>query len=270
MYNFNLLNADTDSILVAKPDGAEFSEQEQAALIKELNSMFPEHINWDEDGYFESAIIIKAKNYVLKDASDGKIKIKGSGLKDSKKEPALKEFMNNMIIAMLNKRQDELVDIYKSYVKEALNVKDINRWCSKKTITEAITDCKGYTQSDITSKRLRKNETDVWDAVKDIEGLGQGDKVYLYPTILDIITIPGGISKKTGKPLKDKTKEITGYKTNMSWNNDHNFEKLVERVYKTVDIFSTVLDMTKFIDYSTKKNKSALDEIERTINNESI
>jgi len=71
-YNFILTNADTDSIMVNKPDGSEFTEQEQHDLLEELNGLFPELINFAPDGYFRKTIVFKAKNYVMFD-SDGDI-----------------------------------------------------------------------------------------------------------------------------------------------------------------------------------------------------
>jgi hypothetical protein len=36
---------------------------------------------------------------------------------------------------------------------------------------------------------------------------------------------------------------------------DHDIEQLVKRVYATISIFSTVLDMDKFLNYSLARNK---------------
>lgn len=261
MYNFNLINADTDSIMVAKQNGEAFSEKEQQDLIEELNEMFPEYINWDEDGYFKKVIVVKAKNYILLEHGETQFKLKGSSIKDAKKEKSMREMMEKIIQALLDDKQDTIEGIYKSYVKEAMNVQDITRWCSKKSITESVMACDGYTEADIINKKIRRNETVVWDAVKHIEGLQQGDKVYLYPVILENKIIPGGVSEKTGKPLKDKVVEITGLKLSQNWKQDEDKLKLVERCFKTIEIFESVLDMDKFLDYNLKKNKSQLEEL---------
>lgn len=249
-HDFIIGPSDTDSISFCKPDMSPFSEEEQKLLLQELNDISPDFMEWEDDGYYQSCIALRAKNYVL---YDGKKKtVKGSAFKTSSKEIALKEFMEELVDAMILDKMGDLVGIYTKYIKEALNVQDIHRWCQKKTITESVID---------SANGGRKNETDVWDAIKNEDDRQQGNKVFLYPVILGTHTIPGGVSKKTGKPLKDKVKEITGLRMDKYWNNDHDVEKLVERVVATLQIFELVLDMDQFIDYSTKKNKSLLEEL---------
>lgn len=259
-----------------------FSIEEIKKLVKEINDISPEFMVWEDDGYYQSCIALKAKNYVLFDPTKKDPKkhktVKGSAFKTSSKELAMKEMMQELVDEMLNdNRHEVLVEIYHKYVKEALNVVDIKRWTQKKTITESITDCEDYKivekntfdkndkpkiVTEYISKKgekLRKNETDVWDAIKNEEDKQQGNKIYLYPTILGTITIPGGISEKTGKPLKDKVKEISGLKLDKYWNNDHDVEKLIKRCWDTLKIFKTVLDMNQYIDYTKSKNKHLLE-----------
>mgnify|MGYP001480126335 CR=1 FL=1 len=99
--NFSLVNCDTDSIMVCFPDGQFITELQRKQLLSELNSLYPETIRWEDDGYFSKVLILKAKNYILKDEK-GKIKIKGSALKSSKTEKAIKEFMMKLVDHLLN------------------------------------------------------------------------------------------------------------------------------------------------------------------------
>lgn len=244
----------TDSISFCKSDMSEFSSDEIKLLIQELNSLSPEFMIWDDDGYYQSCLALKAKNYVLFDGK--KKKIKGSAFKTSSKEPAMKEFMQELVDEMLNDNNPEkLVDIYKKYVKEALSVQDISRWASKKTITEAVVKCGDPSQT------VRKQEMDIWKAIKDEDDKQEGNKIYLYPVIVGKQITPGGVSEKTGKPLKDKEVEITGLKLTKNWTGDHNVLKLVERCYDTILIFEKVLDVSLFIDYTKKKNLHLLEEL---------
>lgn len=249
-----ICNVDTDAIMIAKPDGAPWSKEEQQAFLDALNAEFPEKINFEHDGYYTSVVIVKSKNYALLPEGSDKIKTKGSSIRDQKKEPAMREMMDKMIHAMIYDQQDTLTDIYLSYIKEALKVTDIKRWCQKKSITEAVLECRD-------SDDVRKNESDVWDAVKAEPGVQMGDKIYVYPVILETQVTTGRVSEKTGKPLKDKKKEINGLRLDKYWNNDHNVDKLIERCYSTVCIFESVLDMSKFTDYSTAKNKKRLKDL---------
>lgn len=273
MNNNILVNCDTDSIMIAKPDGSAWSKEEQAKFLEVMNQQFPEKINWAHDGIYSAVVVIKSKNYALlpdismckpKDLDENgnpKIKLKGSSIRDQKKEPACREMMEKVIEALIYDRKDEVAGIYRKYVTEAMNVKDITRWCSKKSVTESVMACEGYTEADILNKKIRKNEAVVWDAVKHIEGLQQGDKIYLYPVILGNKIIPGEVSAKTGKKLKDKVIELTGLRLKNEWKNDEDKLKLVERVYATISIFESVLDMEQIIDYTLKKNQHLLSEL---------
>lgn len=262
-----IVNADTDSVTVAKQDGSVWSKEEQNSFLKYLNDQYPELIKFEHDGYYDSFVVFKSKNYALllnkeyckpKDLNPNgtvKIKTKGSSIRDQKKEPAMREMMVLMIESMIYHRLEELPLIYKKYVQEALNVTNIERWCTKKTISDKIlagADPKNET---------RKQEQDVWDAIKDEEDKQEGNKIYLYPVILGEEIIPGGVSEKTGKPLKDKIKIVTGLKLAKYWENDHNVEHLVKRCYDTVKIFKNVLDMDQFIDYNKKANRHLLEEL---------
>jgi len=250
MYNFNLINADTDSVMVAKPDGSPFSKEEQVSLLKELNDLFPEHINWDDDGYFETVAVLKAKNYILK-THTGKITLKGSSIKTQQKEPALKEMMLRMIDSLMSTTNETLIDIYNYYIREAMDVQDISRWCAKKTITKPVLEC-------ATNVDARLNERKVYDAVKNIPGLQEGDKVYLYPCIIS--------QHEEHKEFKNgnvKTKVIkeVGLKLLEQWDGDHDSEKLIDRVVATTNIFNNLLGDDTFVDYTKSKNKAKLDAL---------
>lgn len=252
-----ICNVDTDSLMIAKPDGSPWSKEEQDLFLKQLNEQFPELINWEHDGIFSSVVVIKSKNYALLPEGTDKIKTKGSSIRDQKKEPALREMMDKMIHAMIYNQQDELVFIYESYIKEAILVKDIMRWSQKKTITESVTNCE--------FGEGRKNEMDVWNSIKNEDDKQPGNKIYVYPVILGTEIIPGKVSEKTGKPLKDKVNEITGLKLAKNWSNDHDVDKLLDRVYATLSIFKSVIDIQQFTDYTKKSNKELLNQLKKDI-----
>lgn len=290
-HNFRLINSDTDSILVNKFDGSQFTETEQQELLQELNSIFPEHINWDPDGYFHTVIVVKAKNYILLEHGEEKIKLKGSSIKDQKKEPALREMMNRMIHAMVHDQQEQIAHIYHEYIREALNVKDIHRWAQKKTATAPVLDCKGWQEKTIeilqepvvsfspetgltttfqpkpkfkttysnNKGEHRMNEIAPWEAIKLEEIIQQGDKFYVYPAILS--TTSTTKIKKNGQPGKTTINKITGLKITKNFTNDYDCDKLLQRVYDTVSIFETVLDMNQFVNYSLVSNRAKAEDV---------
>lgn len=217
--NFLLVNADTDSITVCKPDMAEFTKEEQERFLSNLNSQMPERIRWEDDGLFSSMVVLKAKNYILYDGK--KIKIKGSALKSSKTEKGMKEFLEKVIDCLVFDKQEQILGIYEQYIKEAHNLKDITRWSSKKTISEAVLEAKQTTQQKIL------------EAVGD-RHVQLGDKIYVY-------------FRKDGSLGMQE-----------DWDQDHNPDKLAERVYKTLTIFSNVIDMNLFVKYHLKTKKEQL------------
>ena len=218
-HNFIIANGDTDSISIQNEDGSFISKERRIELLKELNDLSPSGLVWEDDGYYESVLILKAKNYALYDGT--KLKIKGSALKATLKEKALQEFINRMIKSLLDLEAISPIDLYEEYVKEILTLKDITRWTTKKTITDKVLDPK------------RTNEQRVLDAIENID-VQEGDKVRLYFT-------PDG-----------------NVKLEQNWNNDHDINKLLEKLYKTLEVFDTVINIDNFLNYKLKRNKDKL------------
>jgi len=245
MYNFIIGPTDTDSISFCKSDMSSFSKDEIEKLINELNEISPEFMIWSDDGYYEKCIALKAKNYIL--VKDGKLITKGSALKDTKKELALKEFLDEMINDILKNdiNYNNLINIYHKYVKEAMNITDINRWTVKKTITKKVLEGE------------RKNETKLMDALQG-QILQEGDKVWVYNAIDGVIQ---AIVK--GEPVfyKDGTPKMVPnciLKLPGVWTKDEDKLHYVERVYKTTEILSNLLDMTRFTKYQLVKYREEL------------
>lgn len=245
---YTLANVDTDSFSIT--NGAAVDKDMFNSVLKELNLLYPDLIRWENDGIYEKVIVIRAKNYVL--VKDGKVKIKGSAITDQKKEPALTEMLEKMIYAMLDDEKAALPIIYRTYIKEALNIQFVNRWVTKKTVTKSV----------LHPKRL--TELKVLNAIKEsinkgiIEGIQEGDKVWLYNSIAGEIQ-----DKKKGELIfyKDgRPKMIPNYilKDVRLWNHDEDKLHYVDRVHSTVKILSSLLDMEQFDDYTLKSNTEKL------------
>ena len=248
MNNFLLCNVDTDAISVCKNDMSPFTEEEITALTESLNSLFPEYIRWEDDGYYSFFGVLKAKNYIME--IDGKIKLKGSSIRDQKKEPILKHMLDEMIYDLVRNDGVNIRKLYVSYIKEALAPKDIKQWSQKKTLTKAILDCSKNPEA-------RKNERVVFDAIKD-KPLQEGDKIYVYPCIFS--SVKEETVLKNGKVRVKEHKEV-GLKCSEDYSNDADTLKLVDRVYATIQILSNVIDMTQIIDYTLSKNKHLLEAL---------
>lgn len=215
-HQFQIVNADTDSISFSKSDGSLFSLEERKLLVTEINNISPEFMKWADDGYYKKVIILKAKNYILQ-KEDGKVTYKGSSLKDQKTEIALKEFKYEIIDAIL-KEKFNYQEIYIKYVKEILNVKDIKRWASKRTISEK------------TFSSERSNETKVKDAINGTE-YKEGDRIWVYFDINQNLRL------------------VENY------NNDHDIPTLLKKLFTSSRTFANIIPKDTFTNFSLKNKK---------------
>lgn len=226
MNNFQISNCDTDSISFCKDDRSFISSEERQRLIKEINDLSPEFMQWADDGYYKKVVILKAKNYVL-ETEEGKTTFKGSAFKDQKKEPALRQFMKDIISEILNETYN-YSKVYNSYVKEICNLRDISKWCSKKTLTLNVL------------QGTRTNETKVMDAIEDSEYV-EGDKMYVFY-------------------LPDKSLCLLE-----NFKGEYDRAKLLKRLHDTVKIFKNIIDINMFSNYSLK-SKTIQKQLEDLIN----
>jgi DNA polymerase, archaea type len=221
--NLIVFGADTDSIIFCKQDQAFISNEERELLLNELNDTYPKYIKFSNDGYFSRVIYFKAKNYVLL-SEDGKIKYKGSALRSPKLERALNEFIHRIVDAILTD-QINFTDIYNEYVREIINITDINRWTNRGTIS------KKTLESD------RTNESKIRDALEGSEYV-EGDRIWVFFRSDDSLSLAE------------------------NFNGDYNKQKLYEKLYKTSLRFSTVLSVSDlFINYKLKRNKKLLESV---------
>lgn len=245
-YDFIIGPTDTDSISFCKSDMSEFTELEQSQLLDELNSIQDRGITFEDDGYFSQVLAVAAKNYCLVEHGTTKIKMKGSSIKDSKKEPALREFMNEVIDDLVFEKGN-LPEIYAKYVQEADNIQDINRWAVKKSISKNLLN------------GTRKNETNVLDAIPDLSQVREGDKIFIYNSVSGerqiVVKDEPQFYKKTGLP---KMEPDTKLKQTKFYANDSDTEHYYDRIYKTLSIFKNVLDVKQFRNFSKPEKKEKL------------
>lgn len=217
-----IVNADTDSISFCKHDESPITEEEQVKLLAHLNSQYPDKIKFENDGFFPTVCVLKAKNYILYDGK--KIKVKGSAIKAKTKCPALQEFINKIIDLLVYDKDInlKLMDLYKTYVREIVAIKDIKRWSARKTISER------------TLNSERTNESRIRDALKDTEYV-EGDRAYFF--------------------FKDKdTLELVE-----RFDGVYDKKRLLKNLYDTVWVFESVIDCELlFANYALKKHEKLL------------
>ncbi|OGU15271.1 MAG: DNA polymerase II [Geobacteraceae bacterium GWC2_53_11] len=105
---------DTDGIYFRPPEGCATAEAERE-LVQRVSEQFPEGIAVELDGRYQSMFAYKTKNYALQEY-DGRIIIKGSGLRSRGVEPYLREFMRDVIELLLAGKAGMVERLYQQYV----------------------------------------------------------------------------------------------------------------------------------------------------------
>lgn len=220
---FTVPKGDTDSITMWK-NGETFNKDEINSLIVEINSILPEHINFELDAVYDVIVVFKAKNYAYREGA--KISTKGSAIKASTKCPALKEYINTIVNDLLYlKPIEEMQATYTRYVKEANYIDNIQRWASRKTLSSTM----------IASTRA--NETKVIDALKG-SNYTEGDRFFTFFLNNDNLCL---------------VENFTG---------DYNKIRLFKSIHDTVSVFETVLDVKNlFPNYALKRNQKLLESL---------
>lgn len=278
MNNNRIVNIDTDALLLTKADSAPWTDEEQARFIEALNAQFPDKIKFAHDGYYDAVIVLAGKNYVMKPHGKTKLKIKGSALKDQKKEPALREMIGEIIDAFIDGKRELVSNIYEKYISEVMHLDDIKRWSQKKTVTQPILNCAGVeprmVKDPITGKEkkvyfkngrptsIRSNEVVLWDAIKDNELVSLGDKFHVFPAILGVTVEQK--TQKNGK-IKEKSTILYGNLQPQFWDKaNHDTSHLLKRTFETMGIFESVYDITQIKNYALVKNfKELLDRMRK-------
>ena len=220
---FQIVNADTDSF--SYTTGKKLSDEDFEAHITEINNLFKAGIIWEDDGRYKTVLVVKAKNYALKSYNKKKaVKIKGSALKATMKETALCDFICEIMDLLLNNKKDQLFQLYNHYAQEIVFPEiDITRWCSKKTVTKAVLKPERTTEARLLAAISGKN-------------LKEGDKFYVYFT----------------------NNEEVPVRLREDYEGDHDAVKLLKKLYNTLKVFETVVDVDCYPNYSLKRNQKLI------------
>lgn len=220
--NWEIVNADTDSFSFTT--GKKLNKYAFKVVLDELNSLYPEEIEWENDGQYDKFLVVKAKNYVS--VKGDEIKIMGNSLKATMKEPALKNFIKDIINNLLEEKGlEDALSIYCDYARDICSIGDRNSmamWSSKKTVTKAVLE------------NSRTNEARVREAIKG-KNYSEGDKIFVFfesPEVVRLIEDFGGIYDK---------------------------DKLFGKLHSTIKTFANVIDVTSFPNFKLKREKQNLE-----------
>ena len=130
------VEVDTDGIYFTPPDGCEDEEAERA-LVKSISQRLPEGIEVELDGRYRSMFAYKTKNYALLEY-DGRIIIKGSGLRSRGLEPYLREFIRDAVECLLTGKAGMVEPLFDRYVAR-LRSRELNvAWVARsETLNES-------------------------------------------------------------------------------------------------------------------------------------
>ncbi len=108
------VEVDTDGIYF-KPPGSCATEEGESDLVRRISRKLPEGIEVELDGRYQSMFAYKTKNYALMEY-DGRIIIKGSGLRSRGLEPYLREFMRDAVELILAGKAGDVERLFDRYV----------------------------------------------------------------------------------------------------------------------------------------------------------
>lgn len=127
---------DTDGIYFTPPLSS-VSVDDELALVQRISRSLPDGIEVELDGRYRSMFSYKTKNYALQ-GYDGKIFIKGSGLRSRGMELYLREFMQGVIERLLTGKAETVEVLYDEYVRRLMSRGVDVTWVSRtETLNES-------------------------------------------------------------------------------------------------------------------------------------
>ncbi|HSB72772.1 MAG TPA: DNA polymerase domain-containing protein [Candidatus Methylomirabilis sp.] len=110
-----LVEIDTDGLYFVAPPDVRTPEDEER-LLAELTKILPAGISLEMDGRYQAMFSYKMKNYALLDY-DGRLSIKGSGLRSRGLELFQREWMEEMFVHLLKGEPQKIRDLTRRYAE---------------------------------------------------------------------------------------------------------------------------------------------------------
>jgi len=111
-----IIEVDTDGIYFVPPEGVK-SESDEEKLIQALASLLPAGIELELDGRYPAMFSYKMKNYALLDGK-GRLLIKGSGLRSRGLELFQRQWLEEMMMLLLNDGKEKIPALYQRYLED--------------------------------------------------------------------------------------------------------------------------------------------------------
>jgi DNA polymerase elongation subunit (family B) len=171
-----IIEVDTDGIYFVPPDDIR-SEKDEAQLISRLGEILPKGIELELDGRYPAMFSYKMKNYALLD-EQGRLRIKGSGLRSRGLELFQREWLEEMLLLLLKGEREKIPALYQRYQQDIEQHKKDISWLAK---TETLQDSLDSYQAKVKAKK--RNAAAPYElALKAERPYQPGDQVSYYVT----------------------------------------------------------------------------------------
>ncbi|MFQ5882033.1 MAG: DNA polymerase domain-containing protein [Candidatus Methylomirabilales bacterium] len=170
-----IIEVDTDGLYFTIPDGTGPEAEER--LLDDLAATLPEGIHLELAGRYQSMFSYKMKNYALLD-EQGKLIVKGSGLRSRGLELFQRQWMEEMMLLLLQGERDKIPELTDRYLKDF----DTHRFPVRMFMkTETLQDSLETYQQKVKGKK--RNPAAPYElALKSARPYQPGDQVSYYVT----------------------------------------------------------------------------------------
>ena len=174
--NAKVIEVDTDGIYFVPPESIQ-SEADEERLIAALAATLPTGIDLELDGRYSAMFSYKMKNYALLD-EQGRLRIKGSGLRSRGLELFQREWLEQMLLLLLQDEREKIRALYGRFAEDIERHRRNIVWLAK---TETLQDSLETYQIKIKTKK--RNPAAPYElALKAQRPYRPGDQISYYVT----------------------------------------------------------------------------------------
>jgi DNA polymerase elongation subunit (family B) len=174
--NAKIIEVDTDGIYFVPPDEVTTADDEER-LIASLGEILPKGIELELDGRYPAMFSYKVKNYALLD-EQGRLRIKGSGLRSRGLELFQREWLEEMLLLLLKGEKETIPELYQRYLDDIEKHRRDISWLMK---TETLQDSLDSYQAKVKAKK--RNAAAPYElALRADRPYQPGDQISYYVT----------------------------------------------------------------------------------------
>jgi len=171
-----IIEVDTDGIYFIPPQTVGTPAEEES-FIASLKEILPPGIDLELDGRYAAMFSYKMKNYALLD-DQGRLLIKGSGLRSRGLELFQRNWLEEMLTLLLNGEREKIPDLYQRYLDDLENHRKGITWLAK---TETLQDSLESYRAKVKTKK--RNAAAPYElALKSQRRYQPGDQISYYVT----------------------------------------------------------------------------------------